>query len=401
MEKLKRELNLIDVVLAGVSIIIGAGIYALLGIATQTAGNAIWLSFLIGAVVAILTGLSYAELSSIFKKDAGEYDYVEYAFNKKLAFIIGLMIIISGMFSIATVSLGFANYLKAFLNTDIIISAILLILISSLINYYSIKKVSVINGFTTIIQTIGLFIIIFLGFKFFGNVNYFEMPNGLNGVLQATALIFFAYIGFESLVKFEEETKKPTKVIPKAIILVVIFTSIIYILVAIAAVSTLPWQELSKSKAPLADIAYNLYGKNGFLILMLIALTATASTVLVALFTTSRMIYGMAEERGLPRIFYLVDDKTRTPYIAIIAASLFAMIFVLIEDIKIVASITNIFLFLTYALVNLSLIILRYKKPYIERRFTVKGNIGKFNIPASLGFLTSLILLYYIILGLI
>ncbi|MEK6863030.1 MAG: amino acid permease [Nanoarchaeota archaeon] len=401
MEKLKRGLSLFDVTIAGVGVTIGAGIYALLGVATKTAGNSIWLSFLIAAVVAILTGLSYAELSSIFKKDAGEYDYVEYAFNRKLAFIIGIMILIAGIFSITTVSLGFAGYLNAFLNTDIALAAIALIFIASLINYYSIKDVSRINEFATLLEILGLLFIIFFGLKFFGKVNYFEMPQGFTGVLEASALIFFAYIGFEGIIKFEEETKNPTKNIPKAIMLSIFTTSIIYILVALAAISIISWQDLSKSNAPLALIAENGFGNIGFLILTLIALTATASTVLILIFTNSRMLYGMAEEKGLPKVFSLIDEKTRTPWLAIFLITLFTIIFALIGNIKTVASITNIFLFLTYALVNLSLIVLRYKKPYIERRFTVKGNIGKFNIPASLGFLTSLILLYYIILGLI
>ena len=262
MEKLKRGLSLFDVTVAGIGVTIGAGIYALLGVATKTAGNSIWLSFLIAAVVAILTGLSYAELSSIFKKDAGEYDYVEYAFNRKLAFIIGIMVIISGIFSITTVSLGFSSYLNAFLNTNLVLGAIVLILVASLINYYSIKEVSKINDFATIIQVIGLIIIIFSGIKYFGRINYFEMPYGFKGVLESTALIFFAYIGFEALVRFEEETKNARKTIPKAIILSILITSVIYVLVAISAVSIIPWQELSKSSAPISLIANSLFGKN-------------------------------------------------------------------------------------------------------------------------------------------
>jgi APA family basic amino acid/polyamine antiporter len=401
VEKLKRELNLFDITLAGVGIIIGAGIYALLGIATQTSGNALWLSFLISAIIAILTGLSYAELSSMFKKDAGEYNYIEYAFNKKLALILGIMIIISGAFSLTTVSLGFSNYFRELFNLNSILIAIILVLICSIINYLSIKEVSKINIFVTILQVIGLFIIIFLGFKFIGNTNYTLMPSGFNGILQSSALIFFAFIGFEGIVKLEEETKDPHKTIPKAIVLSVLITSIIYILVAIAAVSIIPWQELSKSNTPLADIAYKELGNNGLLILTIIALIATASTVLVSLAVISRMIYGMAEEKCIPGKFCLIDKKRKTPYIAIFSISLFVILLIFIRDIKIVANITNIFLFLTFALVNLSLIVLRYKKPYIERRFRISLNIGKFNIPSFFGFLTSLILLYYALLNVI
>lgn len=399
MEKLKRELNLFDVTFAGVGIIIGAGIFTLLGIATQTAGNAIWLSFVISAIVAILTGLSYAELSSIFKNDSGEYDYVEYAFNKKLALIIGIMIIISGAFSLATVSLGFGNYFKEIFDLDLALIAISLIILCAVINYLSMKEVSRINIFATILQVLGLLIIIFSGIKYLGNVNYFLMPEGFKGVLEAGALIFFAFIGFEGIVKFEEETKNAHKTIPKAVILSVLITSIIYILVALISISVVPWQELSKSNAPLALIAFNEFGKNGFLILALIALISTASTVLISFAVSSRMIYGMAEEKCLPGKFCLIDKKKRTPYVAIFSLALIVILLILIEDIKFVASITNIFLFLTFAFVNLSLIVLRYKKPHVERKFKIPLNIKNLNVPAFFGVLFSLILLYYAFLG--
>ena len=94
---LKRELGIFQVTIAGVGIILGAGIYALLGVAAGTSGNATWLAFLISAIVALFTGLSYAELSSMFKGDAGEYDYVKSAINKNFAFLIGMSMIIAGL----------------------------------------------------------------------------------------------------------------------------------------------------------------------------------------------------------------------------------------------------------------------------------------------------------------
>src|SRR3989344_2773071 len=149
-EKLKKELGLFQLTLAGVGVILGAGIYALIGVASGIAGNAIWISFLIGSVIALLTGLSYAELSSIFRKDAGEYDYVEYAFSKKLALIIGLVIVFAGIVTSSTVALGFANYFNALFHTPIIYIAILIILVTSLINYYGIKESSWFNTISTI-----------------------------------------------------------------------------------------------------------------------------------------------------------------------------------------------------------------------------------------------------------
>ena len=399
MAKLKKELGLFQVTLAGVGVILGAGIYALIGIASGIAGNAIWLAFAIGSVIALLTGLSYAELSSMFKREAGEYDYMENAFNKKFALILGLVIIFAGIVTAATVSLGFANYFSALFKTPIVYVAILITLIVSLINYYGIKESSWFNTFSTIVESLGLIIIIILGVKFIGKVDYLEMPHGFSGVLQATALVFFAFLGFDNIVKLAEETKNPQRTIPKAIMLSIIISSIIYVLVAISAVSILGWQTLSQSNAPLADVAAKSVGGIAFFVLGIIALFSTGNTILVSLVTTSRMSYGMAKERGLPKIFALVDKKTRTPWVSVFLIMVITILFVLIGDIRTVAELANLSLFITFAFVNLALIILRYKKPYMERKFTVPLNINKFNVPAFLGALFSLFMIYYVIKG--
>jgi len=111
--KLKRELGLFETTACGVGIILGAGIYVLIGAATETAGNAVWLSFLFAAVISLLTGFSYAELSSIFPKDAAEYTYTEKSFNRGLAFFVGYLVIFSAIIAASTVALGFAGYFSA------------------------------------------------------------------------------------------------------------------------------------------------------------------------------------------------------------------------------------------------------------------------------------------------
>jgi len=405
-EKLKKELGLFQLTLAGVGVILGAGIYALIGVAAGVAGNAIWLSFLIGAVIAALTGLSYAELSSIFRKDAGEYDYIKEGFNKKIALLLGLTIIFAGIVTSATVALGFAGYFSSLLKNSfsielsIVLIALIITIFLSFINYYGIKESSWFNTVSTIIEGLGLIIIIFLGIKYIGKVDYLEMPpEGFTGILKATALVFFAFLGFDNIIKLAEETKDTQKTMPKAIIISIIISSIIYILVAISAVSVLGWQSLSSSKAPLADVAAASIGGLAFTILVIIALFSTSNTILVTLVTTSRMVYGMAEEKGLPRILALVGKARRTPWLSILIITFLTIIFILIGDIKLVALLSTLSLFITFSFVNLSLIILRYKKPYIERNFIVPLNINKFNIPAFLGCLFSLIMIYYVFIS--
>ena len=140
MTKLKKELNLLEVTLAGVGIIVGVGIYVLIGEATALTGNSIWLAFAIGAIVAALTGLSYAELSSMFPKAGAETVYTEKTFGKTWAFVIGWMIIIGGSFSAATVTLGFASYFNDFFGTNMLLVAIVLVCILSFVNFWGIKE---------------------------------------------------------------------------------------------------------------------------------------------------------------------------------------------------------------------------------------------------------------------
>src|SRR3989344_2795230 len=205
--KLKRTLSLFQVTICGTGIILGAGIYALIGEAANMTGNTVWLSFFISAVIAALTGLSYAELSSIFKKDGGEYDYAQLAFNKTVAIIVGIMVLLTGVFSGATVAIAFGRYLSTLIpGLSILVLAIAIIVFCSIINYVGIKQSAIMNTLCTAIEAIGLLIIIALGIPKLGSVNLLEMPNGWTGVFQATALVFFAYMGSETIVKLTEET---------------------------------------------------------------------------------------------------------------------------------------------------------------------------------------------------
>ena len=393
---LRRDLSLFQATCAGVGIILGAGIYALIGVAAGEAGNSIWLSFFFAALVAAFTGLSYAELSSIFPKDAGEYLYTEHAFGKRLAFVIGYLVIIAGMVAAAAVALGFAGYFASLFNTGhLILVAIAVILIFSFINFYGIKQSSFVNVIFTIIEVFGLLLIIALGIKYFGRVDYFEMPHGFTGVLSASALIFFAYIGFDSIIKLSEETKSAKKIIPLALVLSIIISTVLYVLVAVAAVSILGWQTLAASAAPLADVAAVAFGNYAFILLAVIALFSTGNTILMELIVTSRMLYGMGKE-GFVKVLGKINSKTRTPHIAIFVTAILAIIFVLIGDIGIVAEIVNFSIFTIFIVINAALIWLRYKEPEKKRGFKVPLNIGKFPVLALLGIITTIFLVIHL-----
>ena len=404
--KLKRELGLFNVTIAGVGIILGAGIYALIGIASREAGNATWLSFLISAIVAGFTGLSYAELSSIFKGDAGEYDYCKSAFNKKLAWIIAILIIFTGIVSASAVALGFAGYLSAISPLPFLLCAVGLIILMTLLNFYGIKDSSKFNTVATSIEFLGLLLIIILGayYIFSGNSvapgkELLSMPNGLQGVLQAGALVFFAYMGFETIIKLREETKNPNKTIPKALLLSILITAVIYVLVAVSAVSILPVSQLSSSSSPLADVGAKALGAVMFTVIGIIALFSTSNTVLLTMLTTSRLTYGMAKEKSLPKFFANVHKTKRTPHIAVFAVGIITILLALIKNIELVADLTTVGLFITFALVNLAAIFIRYNVK-TKRPFMMPLNIGKFPVLSALGVLTSLFMLIFSIINL-
>ncbi len=385
--KLKRELNLWQCTLIGVGVIVGAGIYALVGKAAGTAGNAVWISFLLSSIVAMFTALSYAELSSMYPKDSAEYIYCKKPLGKMIAYVVAFMILIGTIIAASAVALGFGGYLAKLIPLNVIVLAAIGLIIFGYIAFRKIEVSSKITIWFSVISIIGLLIIVFIGSKYFGNVDYFTMPNGWTGVFSAAALIFFAFLGFEDLVKLSEETKNPRKTIPRALILAILICAILYTLVAVSAVGVLGYQALGSSDAPLADVANTVFGTNVSLLMIFIALCATGSTLLMLLIAASRAVYGFSCENLLPRIFSKVHKKTRTPYMAIVVVTIVSVLALLLGKIEFVANTTNFLVFVTFIMINLAVIILRFSSPKQKREYRVWVNIGKFPVIPLLGIL--------------
>ncbi len=415
MAKLKRALGLFEATLYGVGIIVGAGIYALIGKVCGLAGNAVWISFALSSLLALFTGLSYAELSSLFPKDAAEYEYAKATIkNKFVGLLVTWFVIGSFIVSASAVAIGFGNYLAALLfgqnwNWTItlgfiqinwpVIFAILSILVFTYINFRGIEISSDINIPSTILEVGGLILVVLgvLALLLLGKahpVNYLEMPNGWHGVFSGAILAFFAYIGFGSITKMGEEMRDPEKNMPRAIILSIIITTILYILVAIASVTVVPWTTLYNAPNPAALVAGTIHPWLNTL-LAIIALFSTGNTILLILITTSRMMYGVAKEGGLPRVLAKVHPKTKTPYISVAVVGITSLLVTLFKDIQVVAEVTNIWIFFVYIFVNLAVILLRYEKPGVKRVFRMPVNLGKFPVLAGLGLITSTAMFVY------
>jgi APA family basic amino acid/polyamine antiporter len=391
--ELKRVLGLFEVTLSGIGIILGAGIYALIGEAAGLAGNAVWISFAISALVALLTGMSYAELSSMFPKASAEYEYTAQAFSRRPGFVVGWMIIFSGVIGAATVALGFAGYFQSLVGTPLVPSALVLLIALCAIALAGVKQSAQVAVILTIIEASGLIFVILLGIPHLGSVNYLEMPFGVSGIFQASALIFFAFIGFEEMVKLSEEAKDPEKNIPRALIMAISVSIVLYIMVALCAVSVLGWQGLSQSAAPFAEIAHAALGQSASIAISVMALFATTNTVLLMILASSRIIYGMAESSSLPRVLAQVHPKTGTPWAAIILSVVLSMAFVLLEDIAFVANVNNFTVFQTFIVINAALIVLRYKDPEKPRPFHVPISLGRMPVLPVLGVLVNAFML--------
>ncbi|MEM3159570.1 MAG: APC family permease [Nitrososphaera sp.] len=401
--QLRKSIGLFQAVMYGTGLILGAGIYVLIGDVAGIAGNATWISFALAAAIAAFTGLSYAELSSMFPKSAAEYVFVKNAFGSNLfAFVAGWLIIFVAIVSAAAVAIGFAGYFASFVpQADRLLAAVALVAVLSAVNFIGIRESTWTNAVFAIIEVAGLATIIgaglFLGSP--GSTDYYEMPPSVTSlpvafgaIVGAAGLIFFAYFGFENLANIAEETKNARRTIPVALVVSIAVTTVIYILVAVSAVALVGWEALSQSDAPLAFAAEKAFGRVGVIMLASIGLFATTNTVLMLLVAGSRIIFGMAADRALPFSLSTIHPKTRTPARAVIAAMVLTAAVVAVSSGRIdaVARVAVFGIFMVYTLVNLSLIWLRYKKPDLERPFRTPGTIGRFPILAGLGLATSL-----------
>lgn len=388
---LKRNLSFLEITLVGIGNILGAGIYVLMGKAAGLAGNMVWFSFLFAGFTAALSALSYMELSSMYPRAGAEYEFASRAFGERVGLFVGLIVIYYVAITGSAVALGFGRYFSNIFGGEILIAAVSLFIALSLIMVYGIKESARLAIFMTLIELTGLLIIIYVGIPYLGTVNYFEAPD-LSGVFEASALIFFAFLGFEDIVRLSQETIDAEKTTPRALFIAILFTVFLYVCVAVAAVSVLDFRVLGISDIPLADVAAVSLGDRAFFLLSWIALFSTMNTVLVVLLGGSRIVYGMADAGSLPKTLARVHHLFKTPWTAIFGIACFSSVFVFLGDIATVANIANFMIFIVFFMVNISLIKLRYTEPERSRPFRVPFSMGRLPLFPSLGALSAVFL---------
>jgi APA family basic amino acid/polyamine antiporter len=397
-KELKRSLGFWDVLMFGVGGIVGAGIYAIIGKAAGFSGNMLWLSFVIAATVALLTGLSYAEFVSRYPDSGGSFEYIKQGFNEKTALFMSVFMAFTGIVAAAAISISFADYLSRLVNIPSWVIIISVISLMAFFNIIGAKYSSYYNSFATIVTLIGLAAVVVVSIPEIGTTPLLETNDaGWTGLFAGGALIFFSYIGFEDLVKMAEETKNPKVNMPKAIILSGIIVLLIYVLIAISAVSVLDWKQLSNSNGPLAAVIEAKLGAWGATSLVIIALFATSKTILSNILGTSRLLYDVARdsEKSWLKKFTTISGIGNAPNFAIIAISLVAIGFGLIGNLKLVASLSNIFIFIVFGMVNLALLNLRHRKRKEKNKkppFYIRLNVNNIPVPTIIALITILLM---------
>jgi len=362
--QLKSTLGLFDATAISVGAIIGAGIFVVTGIVAGYAGSALVVSMLIATIISLFTALSLAELTAWQPKEGSIYEYSYQLISPFAGFLTGWMWILSNTFAGAAVSLGFANYLTALIPMLPAnwIAAILCIAFTTL-NFFGIRQSALMNNFLVVAKLLILAFFIVFGLAYINQSNFTPFAPFQVGVFYGACYIFFAYGGFARVAVVAEEVKDAKRNVPKAILLSLIISTIVYMLVGVVAVGLIGAPELSDPNSPALTHAVNATGNaTAVYIVSAGGLLATASVLLTSVLGVSRMAYAMAKRKDVPQALSKLHPKYNTPYYSIwIIGTLMALLVLLIDLTKVVAISTFALLFY-YGFANVSALRLKVQK---------------------------------------
>ncbi len=400
MAHLKRTLNLFDTVSLVIGAIIGAGIFVITGVASQVAGPALVISVIIAGFLAFLTSMSITELVSAFPKEGGEYEYGYKTLSPLGGFTAGWLWTLNKIVAGSVLALGFATYLSIFLHLPVHAIAVIIIALATWINYSGVRKAGTVIDFFVLAKLSILIIFILLGIQYIKPTNFSPFaPFGINGILQAAGIIFFAYVGFARPVYLVEEIKNPRKNVPKGIFIGLAISTIIYILVTTIAIGLVGSNILGQTDSPLATAITSTGVAWAPTLIIIGALLATFSVLLDDNLGLSRMIFAMGRKGDYPRWFGRVDEKSRVPRRAIIFTGAIAAIITLFLDLRNLVQVASFFILIYFTLVNLSAIRLKRRMRKFPVVVSILGMVGTLSLAFSLSFASILISLVLIFLG--
>jgi len=390
---LKRNLSLMLLLLYGLGTTVGAGIYALIGKIAGVAGYLAPFSFLVAALMAAFTALTFAELSRRLPRAAGEAIYVREGFRSAhLATITGLLVTAAGLVSAAAMVNGFIGYLHEFVQVERAIAIVSVTLLLGFVAAWGIGESVLIASLITIVELGGLLLVIVVSLTGGADfaVSWSKLLPSLDhphwgGVFAGAILAFYAFIGFEDMVNVAEEVKDVERNMPVAILLTLGIVTLLYVALMVVAVFALPPGELAASEAPLAYL-YQHYTGGSATTISLIGLFAIINGALIQVIMAARVLYGLSSMGQLPGVFGRVHPRTRTPLFATAVVTVTVLLLALTGRVTSLAQITSVVMLTVFALVNLALWRIKRRGPRPEAGWVLPVWVPVMGFLVSAGF---------------
>jgi APA family basic amino acid/polyamine antiporter len=389
---LKRAVGVLDLTALGIGAVIGTGIFVIIGEAIGDAGPSIIMSFALAGVTCLFSAFSYAELASSIPVSGSAYTYSYATLGELVAWIIGWDLILEYGVAVAAVAVGWGGYLQSLLDSlfginlpdsiagppgdggTVNVPAVFLVLAVAALLIYGVRESARTNTFMvfTKVAILIFFIVVGVGSINGDNFSPWTTDSGFNGTVDAAALIFFAYIGFDAISTSGEEAENPSRDLPFAIIGALLICTLLYILVAVVTIGLAPADKLKGSEAPLADALKMGAGVGEWAadILSVGALIAITSVTLTVLYGQTRIMFAMSRDGLVPRWVGILSPRRTPARITAVFGVLVAIIaaFVPLSEIAKLVNIGTLFAFL---IVNIGVIVLRRTAPDMERSFRV------------------------------
>ena len=375
--QLRRDLGLIDAVGVGLGAIIGAGIFVVTGVAAGVAGPAFIVALLIAGIAATCNALSSAELAASYPQSGGTYEYGYRLLHPLLGFSAGWMFLASKLAAGGTVALGFGSYFSKLVPfADPRTSAVIAVVILTAANLFGIKKAGRLNTIIVAATLLALTAFVVAGIPSFDRANLQPFaPHGFSGIAEAAALLFFAYTGYARIATLGEEVNEPRKTIPRAVVITIVVSVVLYIAVALIAVGTVGAEFLAASSSPL-ESASTRFGFPGITwIVVLGATTAMLGVLLSQIVGISRMMFAMARRSDVPeRLEH--TNKFSVPDLGIILTGAVIVLLCIFGTLEYVLSAAAFTILLYYLIANIAALKLSEANKIYPKWIAVLGIVG-------------------------
>ena len=387
---LRRSFGVLQLTMISVGATLGTGILVILGEAVPVAGPAVWISFVVAGVAALLSAVSYAEMAGMVPVAGSSYSYSYATMGEGMAWVCGWCLVLEYAVSVAAVAVGAGQYVNETLNVigvqlpDALsqppggggmlnIPAFVVVLLATLLLVRGAKESAVVN---TVIVAVKIVILVFfcaVAFTAFDAGHFAPlMPMGAAGVSAAASKVFFSYIGFDAASTAGEEARNPKRDMPRAILLSMLIVTTLYVLVAVAAIGAKDWQWFGDSEAALVQILDQLTGQAWIAVVFAVgAVLAICSVVLTVLYGQTRILLTMSRDGLVPAIFGRVSAKTGTPVAGTWIVGVLVALTAAFVPLGALADATSIGTLFAFALVNIAVIILRVSRPGMARTYRV------------------------------